>query len=706
MCISLIPILFFVTAAAVPVHKGYDSSTCVSLVMASRVDLNRTTARRTSVRDSGIGLASGYGEAYAAGVGLPPRMPINMANDANASRRPPGTRNVVNSLAGRGPARTGTPSFSYSRDAPDYLRLSAGSTYTGARAGGDNSGRYLTSASYSMSNAAERRLGGGTRERDSLYSGQDGAREVFAHDTARPAGGRTRPVDSRKWTGLSDSEESNSELSAHSRVPQTTQGGHMQGRRHGASALGSTWDARELRTGSEDEKDNAQNGEKDNGVLSAASTRGGSATMGRRAVTREGAGSGGLWDRWKGTEGDVSLDALGQRMSSQPRALVGLSNLGNTCFMNSCLQCLSHTAPLSSYFIGDAWKQELNKGSKSAQLAQDYASLCHDLWSAGRGSINPSSLKMQISRFARQFSGFNQHDSQELLRFLIDGMQEGLQRPKKAPPWPYDDDDFDKRPLPEQSRRMWENYLARNDSFVTRVFCGQLRSNVVCAVCRKESNCYDPFMDLSLPIPKGRGRQSSLRLPSAPTHCSLHDCLADFVAEERLEGQDTYYCSKCKAHQNAGKSIKIFRLPPVLVLHLKRFDKHAYSRAKINTVVDFPVSHLDLRSDVMRLCVCMCARTRACARECAGVHGRAPLCAFICLKRQCVGSTCHSRVRIWTSRNTSSMGSQTTQAQLMGVTTLHTAKISTTAIGTAYCAPCVRAPTRIDQLMAHALKHA
>ena len=120
-----------------------------------------------------------------------------------------------------------------------------------------------------------------------------------------------------------------------------------------------------------------------------------------------------------------------------------------------------------------------------------------------------------------------------------------------------------------------------------------------------------------------------MRLPSAPTHCSLHDCLADFVAEERLEGQDTYYCSKCKAHQNAGKSIKIFRLPPVLVLHLKRFDKHAYSRAKINTVVDFPVSHLDLRSDVMCLCVCMCARTRACARVSALACMAVRLCVHL-----------------------------------------------------------------------------
>ena len=66
------------------------------------------------------------------------------------------------------------------------------------------------------------------------------------------------------------------------------------------------------------------------------------------------------------------------------------------------------------------------------------------------------------------YTGYNQHDSQELLRFLIDAMQEGLLRPKLDPPFPFDDDQFDQRPVGEQSQRMWENYLARNDSQVSK----------------------------------------------------------------------------------------------------------------------------------------------------------------------------------------------------------------------------------------------
>ncbi|EKX47957.1 hypothetical protein GUITHDRAFT_106044 [Guillardia theta CCMP2712] len=278
-----------------------------------------------------------------------------------------------------------------------------------------------------------------------------------------------------------------------------------------------------------------------------------------------------------------------------PRALVGLSNLGNTCFMNSVLQCLVNTAPLSAYFVADEYSGELNRSSKSWQLVDDYASLAKDMWrTAGNThtSINPSALKMQISRWARQFSGYEQHDSQELLRFLLDGLQEGLMRPKREPPWPYDDKDFEKRAIAEQSRRMWENYLARNNSQITDIFCGQLRSRVTCATCKRESNCYDPFMDLSLPIPKKFQGLSKWR--SSAQECKLQDCLEQFVDEEKLEGNEMYYCSRCKKHQVAIKEMKIFRCPLVLVLHLKRFDKRSSSRSKLNASVRFPTASLEL----------------------------------------------------------------------------------------------------------------
>jgi hypothetical protein len=326
---------------------------------------------------------------------------------------------------------------------------------------------------------------------------------------------------------------------------------------------------------------------------SATASSGSSGSAGRGASSRDAPRSAGpgaasaAATRRRGEDAFGVVQALGPKQKDRPRALVGLANLGNTCFMNSCLQCLSNTPELSGVFASGAFERELDPKSKSRELTLNYAQLMQDMWrGGGKGGqvcIQPSALKMQISRWARQFSGYNQHDAQELLRFLLDGLQEGLMRPKRELPFSFDDDAFDDRPVPEQAHRMWQNYLARNDSLITEVFCGQLHSRVVCSRCRRESNCYDPFMDLSLPIPRGGGLKGGM---FGGGECSLEQCLAAFVEEERLSGMDEYYCAKCKKHQEATKSMRLFRLPRVLVVHLKRFDKR-FSRSKINTTVRF-----------------------------------------------------------------------------------------------------------------------
>ena len=113
------------------------------------------------------------------------------------------------------------------------------------------------------------------------------------------------------------------------------------------------------------------------------------------------------------------------------RGVCGLSNLGNTCFMNSCLQCLSNSVHLTEYFISKRYVKEINTtnpiGTKG-QLTSKYAKMIQALWCSIDSVFSPYMLKNSISDFQPMFSGYNQHDSQELLSFLLDGLHEDLNR--------------------------------------------------------------------------------------------------------------------------------------------------------------------------------------------------------------------------------------------------------------------------------------
>ncbi|CAN6311507.1 unnamed protein product [Urochloa humidicola] len=181
--------------------------------------------------------------------------------------------------------------------------------------------------------------------------------------------------------------------------------------------------------------------------------------------------------------------------------LSGLHNLGNTCFMNSAIQSLVHTPPLVEYFMED-YSREINTENPlglQGELAIAFGELLRKLWSSGRTSVAPRAFKSKLSRFAPQFSGYNQHDSQELLAFLLDGLHEDLNRVKKKPY--IEAKDADGRPDDEFAEECWNYHKARNDSIIVDKFQGQYKSTLVCPVCDKISVTFDPFMYLSLPLP-------------------------------------------------------------------------------------------------------------------------------------------------------------------------------------------------------------
>ncbi|XP_045580825.1 ubiquitin carboxyl-terminal hydrolase 32 isoform X5 [Salmo salar] len=184
------------------------------------------------------------------------------------------------------------------------------------------------------------------------------------------------------------------------------------------------------------------------------------------------------------------------------KGATGLSNLGNTCFMNSSIQCVSNTTPLTDYFISGRHLYELNRTNPigmRGHMAKCYGDLLMELWSGTQRNVAPLKLRWTIAKYAPRFNGFQQQDSQELLAFLLDGLHEDLNRVHEKPYVELKDSNG--RPDWEVASEAWENHLRRNRSIVVDLFHGQLKSQVKCKTCGHISARFDPFNFLSLPLP-------------------------------------------------------------------------------------------------------------------------------------------------------------------------------------------------------------
>jgi ubiquitin C-terminal hydrolase len=268
----------------------------------------------------------------------------------------------------------------------------------------------------------------------------------------------------------------------------------------------------------------------------------------------------------------------------------GFHNLGNTCFLNSTLQCLAYCPPFCQSLISILHAYEnasvapvlgnqpsSGKMSRGRILTLTLANLfrrVHHPTNRMQGAIAPRRIVDALPhlgsgssrRNGYKFRPGRQEDAHEFLVHLLDSMNDGELREAginaDQSGW------RDRLPVP----RLDET------TFVHRIFGGYLRSQVRCTDCGYRSNTYDPFLDLSLEI----SRNSCNSVMSA-----FHE----FTRKETLDTNNRWKCSGCKKRVCATKQLTVFRPPLALCIQLKRFSYGGFGLGgkKISRPIEFPV---------------------------------------------------------------------------------------------------------------------
>lgn len=268
------------------------------------------------------------------------------------------------------------------------------------------------------------------------------------------------------------------------------------------------------------------------------------------------------------------------------KGLSGLANLGNTCFINSCMQILSHTYELNEFLDIESYKKKLNNKYESALLLE-WDNLRQMLWKENC-IISPGKFIKTIQKIAQVkglelFTGYSQNDLPEFLLFLIDCFHTSLSREIKMTISGSPENKTDKIAI--QCYEMIKNMYSKEYSEIWNLFYGVHVSEISSL---ENDNVLksipEPFFMIDLPIPPDN---------KSP---SLIDCFELYVKGEILENENAWYNEETKVKENIKKKILFWSLPNILVIDFKRFNSR---NQKNQILITFPLDELDLSEYVI-----------------------------------------------------------------------------------------------------------
>jgi len=263
---------------------------------------------------------------------------------------------------------------------------------------------------------------------------------------------------------------------------------------------------------------------------------------------------------------------------TKDKGLCGIDNLGNTCYVNSIVQCLSHTEWLREYILIDKYKETVNVDKVQFILINEFSKLLRGLWYEN-AVVTPKSFLHYLQILSTkcgsgQFSGYSQQDSNELLLFILDLLHESVCRPNEH----LITDDT-------EAGKTWFSMYKSSYSPIIQNFYNQIENKVSCNKCGNVSINYDSISILNVPIPSSKDRGE----------LNIYDCFNQFNAIEDMNENNQYKCAYCDCLTDAKREEKLYKTSNILIISFKRFTKVEDMITQKNTkFINCPIDILDL----------------------------------------------------------------------------------------------------------------
>ena len=263
------------------------------------------------------------------------------------------------------------------------------------------------------------------------------------------------------------------------------------------------------------------------------------------------------------------------------KGYTGLVNLGNTCFLNSCMQVLNHTYELNEFLSSPKYERCLKSNIPDSIIIKEWNNLREVMWSQN-GTVSPNRFVYNVQQLAMKkgrdlFTGWAQNDLPEFLLFMIECMHNSLSRSVTMKIMGNVENKMDK--MATECYNMLQQTYSSEYSEIMEMFYGiyvsELSSLDGLAIhTTKPENFF--MLDLEIPM----------------HNATIYDCLDAFTKPEIMEGDNAWFNELTGQKESVKKRMTFWNFPKILIITLKRFS--ADGSRKIQDLIDFPLDNLDL----------------------------------------------------------------------------------------------------------------